>query len=575
MSPLLRLLWMMRGRGGWMLLGILLSLLTLLANVTLLAVSGWFIAAMALAGAAGVSMNYFSPAAVIRAMAILRTAGRYGERVVTHETTLRFIADLRGWLFRRLEPITPSPLDRFRSGDLLSRLIADVTRLEDFYLRLLLPLAVALVGGSLISWVAWGYHPLFGGILATLLFCAGVLLPLAIGRLSRQPARRVVEAASKLRTEVVDGLQGMAELEAHGASAGQRERIDASSRGWIDSQKRLAALDGLSQAGLLLFTQLAAWLSLWVAIGLLRKSMIDPPELVMLVLLSLAAFEAVMPLPMALRLFGSLHAAAGRLFEIVDLQPEVTEPDDPAPRPQAFDVVVEGVSFAWDEAEGPVIRELDLDLAAGKRLALLGPSGAGKSSLIPLLLGFHRPQQGCIRLGGRAIEQYRGEDLREWIAVAPQQPQLFNASLADNLRLARPQASDDELRTVCRIAQLEDFIERNPDGLDTWLGETGLRLSGGQARRVAVARALLRDPQLLILDEPGEGLDALTESRMIEAILEWLGERSLLLLTHSQTGLRHMDEILVLEQGRVIERGCHAELLQRGGWYAESLLLVE
>ncbi len=573
MRALGRLLWLMRGRAGWLLLGALLSLVTLLANVALLAVSGWFLAAMALAGAAGISMNYFSPAALIRAMAILRTAGRYGERLVTHEATLRFVADLRLWLFRRLEPLLPGPLERFRSGDLFSRIVADVSQLEDAYLRVLLPLSTALLGGLLIAAVAWRYDPQFGLILLILLLCAGLLLPLAVGRLGRRPARRVVEQSALLRGQVIDSLQGMAELTVSGALTQQHRRVVEGSRQLIAEQRRLAAIDGLSQAGLLLFANLAMWLTLWAGIALLRQGGIDPAQLVMLTLLSLAAFEAVMPMPMALRLLGSVQAAAERLFEIVDLQPQVTEPPQPAPRPQRFDLVVRDLHFAWNEQEGAVIRGLDLELPAGRRVALLGPSGAGKSSLIPLLIGFGRPQRGRIELGGRPLQDYRGEDLREWIAVAPQQPQLFNASIADNLRLARPDADDALLMEVCRVAQLDAFIEQQPEGLETWLGETGLRISGGQARRLAIARALLREPELLILDEPGEGLDALTESRLIAALLEWLGDRSLLMLTHSPVGLGRMDEILVLEQGRVVERGSHRQLSQRAGWYADSLLL--
>ncbi len=573
MKDIWRLLRLMRPQAGWMLLGLLLALLTLFANVTLMAVSGWFIAAMALAGAAGISMNYFSPAAIIRAMAILRTAGRYGERLVTHEATLRLIAELRLWFYRHLVPLVPGRLDGYRSGDLFSRVLADISRLEDFYLRVLLPVVVALVGSLVISRVAAAHDPMLGWILLVLMGCAGLLLPLAVGRLSREPARQSVEQAAELRGHVIDAVQGMAELTVHSALAQQAGRVARSSRQWIDAQRRLAAIHALSEAGLLLFAHLALWLVLWTAIPLMRRGDIDPPRLAMLALLSLAAFEAVMPMPQAIRLLASVRVAARRLFEIVDQPPAVEEPEQGAAAPARFLLEVQGLGFAWDEGE-EVIRGLDLCLSPGRRVALLGPSGAGKSSLIPLLLGFRRPDRGRLLLGGQPIEKYRGEDLREWIAVAPQQVHLFNASIAENLRLAAPQASDAELMDVCRRLRLDGFLADQPDGLDTWVGETGLRLSGGQARRLAVARALLRKPRLLVLDEPGEGLDSLTEQAMLHDLLDGLGDCGLLLLTHHHAGLEAMDEILVLEQGRVIERGRYEELVQAGGWFAESLLLA-
>lgn len=552
MNTLRRMLGLMRPYAGWMLLGVLASLATLVANVVLMAMAGWFIAAMAIAGAAGASMNYFTPAAVIRAAAIVRTGGRYAERLVTHEATLRLLAGLRVWFFRRLEPLAPAGLEQDRAGDLVSRIGADVDALDSFYLRVLVPVLVALIGVSLATLVMSAYDPLLGAVLLTLLLAAGLGLPWLTGRLGRAPGEQRVLRAAALRTTLVDGVQGMAELSLYGADQQQADRVAADSHALRAAQARAARIAGLAQSGLTLCANLALWLVVVVAVPLVGSGAVGPAELAMLALFTLAAFEAVMPLPDAFAALGQSLAAARRLFAIVDRSPPICDPREGRPAPADFAFDLEAVGLRYPGLPAPALSDLDLQLAAGARVALTGPTGSGKSSLVPLLLRLREPTAGRIRLGGYDLAEYRGEDLREWVAVVPQQVQLFNASIADNLRLAAPGAAQEDLERVCAVAQLSEFIALLPEGYATWVGETGVRVSGGQARRLAIARALLRDFRLLILDEPGEGLDTSTERALMAALFDFLGDRGLLLITHRPAGLAYVDRQLRLDSGRLV-----------------------
>ncbi len=563
LARLLRLLAPFR---GWVLVGLGASLLTLLGALTLMATSGWFIAAMATAGAAGVAMNYFTPAALIRGSAILRTAGRYGERVLTHEGTFRLLAHLRVWIYRHLEPLAPAGLERLHSGDLLSRMRADVDALEHLYLRTLVPLGTAAVAAVLLAAYLARYDGAIALLVLGMLGLAGGAIPLWTRRLGEAPGRRAVALESGLRAAAVDGVQGLPEALVYGAEGAQAERFDARSAELAAVQVRLGQGGGLAQAGLGLCAHLALWGVLLLAIPLVRAGGLAPPDLALLALLTLAAFEAVAPLPGAMLHLGTALAAARRLFDLVDTPAAALEPSGPSPTPSGFGLEVRGLRFAYPGAQAPALDGVDLDLRPGRRVAVVGPSGSGKSTLLALLLRFRTPDGGSIRLGGHDLAAYRGEDLRRHIALVSQHSHLFHASLRDNLLLARPDATQAELAAACRIAQIEDWIESLPDGFDTWVGgsgagETGMRLSGGEARRIAVARAVLRDAPILLLDEPTEGLDAESERALLTALGTLAEGRSLLMVTHRPVWLAAMDEVLVLEAGRVSARGTYAELI--------------
>lgn len=538
-----RLLMLFKPYAGWMLLGILLSTMTLFANIALLAISGWFIASMALAGVAGVAMNYFSPAAMIRGLSIARTAGRYAERLVSHEATFRVLAELRSWYFQHLAALSPAVLERYRSGDLYGHMSADIDTLDSFYLRVLTPFVVACLAFVAIVAVAAAYDTRLAWVMVGMLLLAGVGLPLLMLRLGQQLGAAQVEQAAQLRIAAIDGVQAMAELTVAGAADQQAERIYSNSQQLINTQTRMARVSGLAQSGLLLLANLTVFLMMLVAIPLLQQGVIAPADLAMLALFSLAAFESVLPLPEGFRLLGQVKAAAERLFAITD-QAKLAEPIDACVKPTQMRWQFAEVDFRYAEDQAWVLKGFNFTIQPGEKVAVLGPTGAGKSTLIELLLANRQPNNGQVMLADHALNDYRLDDVRSWISVAPQKPYLFNASIRDNLRLGKPGASDEEIDKVCEIAQLSDWLAEQPDGLDTWVGETGVKLSGGQMRRLAIARALLKEHELLILDEPHEGLDAVTAHKLFAALFAQLRHRSLLMITHQQTELNVFDRVV-------------------------------
>ncbi|MEW8625277.1 MAG: thiol reductant ABC exporter subunit CydC [Candidatus Thiodiazotropha sp.] len=571
MKLLWRLLQLMRPVMGWMVLGGLLSITTLIANVVLMATSGWFIASMAIAGAHGLTINYFTPAAIIRFSAIVRTAGRYAERLVTHSATLRILSRLRVWLYEKIEPLAPAGLEDIRSGDLLSRIGADIDTLDQFYLRLLLPAIVALVSSLLFILFLAFFDPLLMLIEAALLFTAGVLLPLLSNHLSSDNSRQIQQLGSSLRTQQVEYLQGIGELLIDGADGRYSKQLGQLSGELIGQQQRISQINGLSQAMVGLLANLAMWLIMIVAIPMVEQGSLPPAQLAMLALFSLASFEAVAPLPMAFQTLGQQLAAAKRIFQIADRQPAIEEPIDPDPQISDLTLNLFNISYHYPQDPASGVEDFSLQLSPGKKIALLGPSGCGKSTLLQLMLKFRMPDRGRLSLGGITYDQLSGASIRSKIAVSTQTSHLFNTTIRENLLLGSAEATQNDMQNVCRIAQIDDFIQTLPEGYQTEVGELGVRLSSGQQRRLTLARALLKQAPILILDEPTEGLDSDTEKRLIEALMHHCTDCGLLWITHRLTGLDQMDEILLMQQGKLVERGAPLELAAKDSHYARML----
>ncbi len=559
-ADLLRLWRLVAGQRSWMLGGAAVALLALLANVGLLALSGWFIATMALAGAAGAVIDYFTPAALIRALAIARTAGRYGERLLTHEATLRILSRLRVWLYLAIEPLAPGHLDVSRSADWLSRLQADIDTLDQAYLRLLLPAGVALLAlTGMLAALAW-FSPWLALLSAGWLLLAGVAVPWRAWRRGRVPAAQALELRNRLRIDAGDALAGALELRLFGAEARWLERVDQGSGELLRQQRRLSDLAGLSGAAVGLCANLATGCALLLVGGAVASARMPAQQLPMLMLWVLGSFEAIAPLAPAYALLAEVLAAARRVFGLADTPPPVAEPRHPRELGVARDLSIRGLGMRYASQQAWVLDGLDLELPAGSRLALVGASGAGKSSLLQVLTRLREYQRGSVTLGGEELRDLRGDDVRSLFAVVGQQDYLFHGSVLDNLLLANPQADARQVQAACRAARLHEDILGFPDGYLTQLGEGGTLLSGGQARRLAVARALLKDAPLLLLDEPAEALDEATQRELYEALAQAMRGRTVLLITHRLGALAALvDEVAWLEQGRIAWRGPVAE----------------
>ncbi|MEZ5449400.1 MAG: thiol reductant ABC exporter subunit CydC [Thiolinea sp.] len=425
---------------------------------------------------------------------------------------------------------------------------ADIDRLDQVYLRLLLPVAVAILATLLfVAVLAW-YHPWLALIELGMLLLAGGLVPWAVNRLGAEAASGVVDTTAAMRSALVNDLQGMGELWVYGAAARHEAQFQALSEQLAQQQRTLSHLGGIAQGALGLCANLASWLVLLVAIPLLGQGQIMPPDLAMLALLVLASFEAVAPLPLAFRSLGEMLAALRRVFALADQVPAVSEPAQPLPLQGPLHFSLQNVTFRYQDAAAAVLEDFSLELPPGSRVALVGSSGIGKSTLVSLLLRFREVQGGHIWLNQQPLAAYSSEDLRARIAVLPQRSHLFNQTIRDNLRLAKEDATQEELEQVCRLALLHDTIQQFPDGYETLTGETGLSLSGGQARRLALARALLKPADMLILDEPTEGLDPETAWQLLENVVAECERRgqSVLLITHQRQWLAGFERVVVL-----------------------------
>ncbi len=573
MNTFWRLLRLHRPQSLWLSLGLLLSLLTLLANVVLMTTSGWFIAAMGLAGTAGVSINYFTPAAIIRGCAIVRTTGRYGERLVTHDATLRLLSGLRLWIYQALEPQAPAGLEHDRSGRLLTRLTADIDILDNFYLRILLPGSVAFIACCIfIGWL-WFQSPQLALAQAALLLLAGWIFPWLLSHAGGFAARQTRELQEQLRTEAGDAFQGLAELLLYGAADAQADRLARISTAFGTTQLRAGRWAHAAES----LVSLGAWLTLWSLVVLVAPEIETghrpPAELAMFALFALASFEAVTPMPMAFLSLGPTLSAARQLFALADRPPVVSEPLSGQNRPSRYDYDFDAVGFHYPGSREAALQDICLNLAAGSSTAIIGPSGSGKTTLLRLMLRFYLPTQGQLRIGGHDIRTCSGTAIRQQLAVADQHSHLFIGSLRQNLLLARPDASDDALRQACETALLWPWIESLPDGLDTQIGEASLRISGGESRRLTLARALLREAPVLILDEPGEGLDPATARNLLLGIMEKYRQRTLVLITHQLDQLPLVDQIVLLDQGRILAQGNHQQLLKSSEAYQRLMAL--
>ena len=555
--------------------GLLLTIITLITGIGLLSLSGWFLSATAVAGLAIVTaqtFNFFTPAGGVRFFSIARTASRYGERLATHEATFKLLTELRVWAWRKLLPLSAKNLQGLRRGDMLNRLVADIDTLDHLYLRLLTPMAASLLMmGLLYLFLAW-FDAKLALSLCLFLVAVWLVMPLLFYRLGHTPSRTMLETKRQYRVQLLDVLQGQAELSLFGANDRFRQKLNEAEASLFKSQSAMANITALSQAMLIISTGSALIMMLYLAAQGVGDAVPPGPIFALMVFATMACVEMMMPIAGAFQHLSGCVLAATRINEIIEQEADIQFMTDTGLRAKSGALLIEDIHFGYREGQS-VLQGLSLEIKAGEKVALLGPTGCGKSSLLALITREWQAQQGLIKLDGHVLSDYSERGLREAITVVSQRIYLFAGTLRENLVLALP-VVESEKRTA-HDARLIEVLQRvglsalltGDKPLELWIGEGGRQLSGGEQRRIGVARALLRDAPLLLLDEPTEGLDKRTEREILSLLFEFAKDKTLLMISHRLTAMAKMDQIHLLQEGKINASGTHQSLMANSKEY--------
>ncbi len=538
MSELLRVLWLWRGRAAWLGLGLVTALGSVAAGVALMTLSGGVIGMAVMAGV-------LSAPLALRVTGVARVVLRYLERLATHAATFRALTDLRVWFFRGLARGAAGGLGFRQAGDVLARLVGDVEALDGLYLRILVPLAGACLLLPALAVLLGMRSPVLAALVVALFAVAAFLLPWMAARATAAAGTRLADAAGGLRVAALDALSGLREVRAFGAEGRVLAQVQAREAALLGAQRDVSRRTALAGACALLCAQAAV-------LAVLASAGAEPAGAVAAAFLSVAAFEAIGGLPRAGALAGHAAAAARRVLKAAEAPAPVPDPPRPHAPPASAALRFEGVRFRWREGHKLVFDGLTLDVPPGARVGLLGPSGSGKSTLAALALKLATPQAGCVRLGGVDLAELTAAEVRARIGWLGQATHLFDDTIRANLLLARPDAGEAALWAALEAARIAEVVRGLPDGLDTWVGEGGARFSGGQGRRLALARALLSPAPILILDEPCAGLDAEVERAFLATLNEVAQGRSVILIAHRLTGVERLDRIYRLSGGRAV-----------------------
>ncbi|MEM7053652.1 MAG: thiol reductant ABC exporter subunit CydC [Pseudomonadota bacterium] len=538
----------------WLLAAGCFAIITLVFGALLLGVAGWLIAASAMAGVGLIAMiDIFAPGAAIRAFAVGRTVSRYLERLIGHEATLRQLTELRVTSFRHLLQRAPQQLDGMRKGDTLTRLTRDIDTLDHLFPKLVLP-TVAAVVVTLLAIVGYSWLDSQLGMITLLMF--GLLIPLVLvfaAMRSRKPGAALAQAGPALRTQLAESIGGIRELKAVGRTAHQFAQIQQQTRHFIELQLRLRKTEAVAHGSITMIGYTAVWLLLVSALVLHANGSLAAPMVVLIVLSSLALVDAWIPLANGWLFVETCRGAALRLDELASSEQLDQSALQASAQPQSSSLGTQNLCFRYQPWGELIVDRLDLAIEPGRRIVISGDSGSGKSTLGKLLAGLLSPGEGQVLCGGVDLQTMQQSVIRSRIGYLPQQPVLFHDTLAFNLHLANPKASEAQMLDVLERVQLIDFFNQLPEGFDTWLGESGLSVSGGEARRLTLARLMLADYPVLILDEPISSLDQATACKLAEDIEPWLNGRTLVILSHDRTCLPTYDFAYSFSQGLLHE----------------------
>lgn len=547
-------------------LGMLLSFATLFASIGLLTISGWFISASAIAGLtiARETFNYMLPAGAVRGFSIGRTAGRWGERVVSHNATFKLLTELRIFFFKKLIPLIPGRFSKLRDADLLNRLVADVDAMDHVYLRLISPIIVGTLGIiGLTAFLAW-FDTTIGLTLGAILFSLLLIWPTLFYKLGKQNGADLTQNKATLRIKTLDWLQGNAELRIFGAEEQYHQRILDAQVALLSNQRHMATLTGLANGLLLLANGWTLLLMLWISADGIA-GMTPDPMVAMVAFATMASFELLMPIAGAFQYLGQTLSSARRLNEIITAEPDTVFDENGVTQEIKGNLTISDVSYQYIDADTDAITHVSLDLLAGQKMAIVGQTGSGKSTLLQLLTRQWDPKSGSISIDGVQLPKWKESSLRSAMSVVSQRVDILNGSLRDNLLLANDEANDELLTQTLNKVGLGDLTA--DEGLNTWLGDGGRQLSGGERRRIGIARALLHNAPIVLLDEPTEGLDQKTEQQIMSVLNDHIKDKTVVFITHRLVNLENMDHICLMDHGEITEQGTHESLLALNGAY--------
>jgi len=571
-------------------IGLLLSVIALLAGIGLLSLSGWFLSASAIAGLSLIAtqtFNYFTPAGGVRFLSIIRTASRYGERVTTHEATFKLLTQLRIWTWQKLLPLSASNLQGKRQGELLNRLVSDIDTLDHLYLRLLTPLfSACFVLIAMFLFTAW-FDSRLAIILCASLLILWLVLPVLFYFLGRKPGIEQLQYKRHYRVHLLSYIQGFAELSLFSAVNRFRQQLTASEQRLLASQQSMANIMAFSQALLILCHGFIVVTILYLASSNVGEYQPPGAMLAMIGFMALASIEMLLPIAGAFQYLSSCINAATRVHDLTNQTPDITYPENNNNSINAGKIEFDHVSFTYPshtgETQSVILKNIMLTINPGENVALLGKTGCGKSTLLSLITREWSPTSGTIFIDNKVVDQYSQSSLSSGVSVVSQRVYIFSGTLRDNLTLAQHQVeptfsnaaeqkaaqgiNDEILCSVLHKVGLSNLTEGETP-LDKWLGEGGRQLSGGEQRRIGVARALLHDAPILLLDEPTEGLDKRTEREILQLLFNFAKNKTLLMISHRLTAMNKMDNIYLMEEGKLRNNGTHQTLIETDSYYA-------
>jgi len=556
-----------------LILGLVLMILGLGSSMGLLTVSGWFLAATAIAGL-GTLFNFFYPSASVRGLAIGRTVMRYFEKIVTHDATFRILSKLRVQVFEKIIPLSPAVLNRYRNSDLLNRLVSDVDTLDSLYLRLLAPFfTAAFVIIAMTIGLSFVNIPLALGLGLFLLILL-MIIPTVFYRLGQEFGERLIQARATYRTQFLEFIQAQAELLLFNAEDKLKEKMSATEKTWQEDQAKEAKLSGFSTALVLFLNGLLISGMLWFASNAdFGTDEYHTAYIALFTFAALAAFEIIMPLGAAFLHIGQVIAAAERVTEIIEQKPLVEFNGSEEFETKVQLISAKNLSFSYPGQETLVLKNLTLDLEQGQKIAILGKTGSGKSSLLQLLVRNYDANQGQLLLAEKPISAYSENTLRNQICFLTQRVHVFSDTLRQNLQFASAdEISDEKMIEVLHQVGLSKLLEQEEKGLNLWLGDGGRPLSGGEQRRLGLARILLNNAPILLLDEPTEGLDRETERHILRLILQHAENKTLIMVTHRLSSIEQFDKICVIDNGRLIEEGDYNSLIKKENGFFKRLI---